>query len=180
MHGIWPWLVNYNGLTYESVPIATCIAVALGLDYDIFLISRIFEFRQQGMSDRESIVWGVSKTGSIISGAGVIMALAFSGLLFSPKLMHNQFALLLITSVLLDTFVVRTVLVPALMLSAGPWNWWPLKMPEPFEAEDRISQRQIAQLRSGGSRSTRQISIDADDNLTARSRHSLESGQRLK
>jgi len=180
MHGIWPWLANYNGLTYESVPIATCIAVALGLDYDIFLISRIFEFRQQGMSDRESIVWGVSKTGSIISGAGVIMALAFSGLLFSPKLMHNQFALLLITSVLLDTFVVRTVLVPALMLSAGPWNWWPLKMPEPFEAEDRISQRQIAQLRSGGSRSTRQISIDADDNLTARSRHSLESGQRLK
>jgi uncharacterized membrane protein YdfJ with MMPL/SSD domain len=130
-HGIMPWLANHNGLTYESIPVALCIAIALGLDYDIFLISRIVEFRKLGLTDRDAIIYGVAKTGGIISGAGLIMSLAFSGLLVSPKVMHQQFAMLLIVSVLLDTFVVRTVLVPALMLQAQGYNWWPNKMPEP-------------------------------------------------
>eukprot|EP00929_Paragymnodinium_shiwhaense_P055528 TRINITY_DN27814_c0_g1_i1.p1 TRINITY_DN27814_c0_g1~~TRINITY_DN27814_c0_g1_i1.p1 ORF type:complete len:999 (-),score=104.44 TRINITY_DN27814_c0_g1_i1:154-3150(-) len=129
LHSWIPHLQYYNGLTYECVPIATCIAIALGLDYDIFLISRVVEYRLEGLSDRDSIVYGVAKTGGIISGAGIIMSLAFSGLMFSSKLMHEQFAVLLIASVLLDTFVVRTILVPALMLSAGKWNWWPREMP---------------------------------------------------
>ena len=129
-HGLFPWLANYDGLCFEIVPMAVCIAVALGLDYDIFLVSRIVEFRSQGFNDHSSIVLGVASTGGIISGAGSIMALAFSGLFFSEKLLHQQFALLLVTSVLLDTFVVRTLLVPAMMLSAGDYNWWPRKMPK--------------------------------------------------
>jgi len=131
LHSVCPWLKDHYGLTYESIPVALCIAIALGLDYDIFLISRIVEFRKQGFTDRDAIVYGVAKTGGIISGAGLIMALAFSGLLVSPKVMHQQFAMLLIVSVMLDTFVVRTVLVPALMLQAQNYNWWPSKMPEP-------------------------------------------------
>lgn len=129
--GVFPFLAHYDGLTFQAVPIATCICVALGLDYDIFLISRIVELRKAGYSDRDSIVHGVAKSGAIISGAGLIMALAFSGLFFAPKLFYQQFALLLVSSVLLDTFVVRTVLVPALMLAAEGWNWWPAQMPEP-------------------------------------------------
>eukprot|EP00913_Durusdinium_trenchii_P031947 g29921.t1 len=89
LHGLFPWLANYDGL---------------GLDYDIFLVSRIVEFRKEGFNDPTSIVLGVANTGGIISGAGAIMALAFSGLFFSPKLLHQQFAFLLVTSVLLDTF----------------------------------------------------------------------------
>lgn len=131
LHSIWPFLAKYDGLCYEVVPMAACIVVALGLDYDIFLVSRIAENRLAGYSDRTAICRGVVRTGGIISGAGVVMALAFSGLFFSSKLMHQQFALLLVVSVLLDTFVVRTVLVPALMLSAQGWNWWPRVMPEP-------------------------------------------------
>lgn len=46
-HGIFPWLANYDGLCFEIVPMAICIAVALGLDYDIFLVSRIVEFRKE-------------------------------------------------------------------------------------------------------------------------------------
>ncbi|CAK9001504.1 unnamed protein product [Durusdinium trenchii] len=129
LHGLFPWLANYDGLCYEIVPMAVCIAIALGLDYDIFLVSRIVEFRKEGFNDPTSIVLGVANTGGIISGAGAIMALAFSGLFFSPKLLHQQFAFLLVTSVLLDTFVVRTILVPAMMLSAGDYNWWPRQMP---------------------------------------------------
>lgn len=128
-HWLAPELRFYDGLCYAAVPQTICIAIALGIDYDIFLITRIFEYRQLGFSDRESIIYGVAKTGSIISGAGLIMALAFSGLMCSPKLMLQQFGFILIVSVLLDAFVVRTVLVPALMLSAGELNWWPHKMP---------------------------------------------------
>ncbi|CAJ1437635.1 unnamed protein product, partial [Effrenium voratum] len=108
LHGLFPSLADYDGLCYQIVPMAVCIAIALGLDYDIFLVSRIVEFRLAGFTDPSSIVFGVASTGGIISGAGAIMALAFSGLFFSPKLLHQQFALLLVTSVLLDTFVVRT------------------------------------------------------------------------
>lgn len=138
LDGIFPWLADYDGLTYEVVPLAVSVAVALGLDYDIFLVSRIVEYRQDGLSDRASIVLGVASTGGIISGAGAIMALAFSGLFFSHELLHQQFALLLVTSVLLDTFVVRTILVPALMLTAGEWNWWPRRMPVPKGHESHL------------------------------------------
>ena len=53
---------------------AICIAVALGLDYDIFLVSRIVEFRKEGFNDRSSIILGVASTGGIISGAGLVDA----------------------------------------------------------------------------------------------------------
>lgn len=129
LHGIFPSLAPFHGLIYDVVPMATGAAVALGLDYDIFLISRIVEFRVQGFSERASIVRGVSKTGGVISVAGLIMTFAFSGLLFADKMILQQFGVLLIVSVLFDTFVVRTVLVPAMMMIAKGWNWWPRRMP---------------------------------------------------
>jgi hypothetical protein len=129
LHGLFPCLVPFNGLTFEVVPMVTGVAIALGLDYDIFLVSRIVEFRTLGASDRASIFHGATKAGGVITGAGLIMALAFSGLCFSDKLLFQQFGVLLVTSVLFDTFVVRTVLVPALMLIAEEWNWWPRTMP---------------------------------------------------
>lgn len=132
LHGFMPQLKYFNGVTYEVIPLVTGIAIALGLDYDIFLVSRIVEFRVQRYSDRASIFRGVLKTGDVISGAGLIMSLAFSGLIFSDKIFFQQFGVLIITSVLLDTFVVRTVLVPALMLIAQHWNWWPRSMPPPI------------------------------------------------
>jgi len=139
--------------------VATCVAIALGLDYDIFLVSRIVEFRMQGYSDRASIFRGTAKTGGVISGAGLIMALAFSGLCFADKLLLQQFGVLLITSVLFDTFVVRTVLVPALMLIAEGWNWWPRRMPPPVidscegdeeEDEEEEDEDQVEAFRQRG------------------------------
>merc|ERR1711972_203838 len=129
LHGIFPWLAPFHGLTFEVVPMVTGTAIALGLDYDILLVSRIVEFRLQGFTDRASVFRGATKAGGVISGAGLIMALAFSGLCFSDKLLMQQFGTLLVLSVLFDTFVVRTVLVPALMLIAHRWNWWPREMP---------------------------------------------------
>merc|ERR1719329_349131 len=129
LHAIFPVLKHFHGVAYEVVPLVTGTAIALGLDYDIFLVSRIVEFRSKGFTDRASVFRGAAKTSGIISGAGLIMILAFSGLLLSDKLLFQQFALLLIVSVLFDTFVVRTVMVPCLMLIAAEYNWWPREMP---------------------------------------------------
>jgi len=132
LHGLFPWLAGFHGVVFEVIPMSTGLMIALGLDYDIFLVTRIVEFRENGFSDRASVFRGTAKTGGIISGAGIIMALAFSGLTFSDKLLMQQFGTLLIVSVLYDTFVVRTILVPAMMLIAQQWNWWPRRMPPPI------------------------------------------------
>lgn len=129
LHGLFPWLAPFHGVTFEVVPMVTGVCIALGLDYDIFLVSRIVEYRTQGFSDRASVFRGATKAGGVISGAGIIMCLALGGICFADKLIFQQFGFLLIASVLFDTYVVRTVLVPALMMIAEDWNWWPRKMP---------------------------------------------------
>merc|ERR1712166_1145445 len=83
LHGLFTSLRHFHGVSYEVVPLITGTAIALGLDYDIFLVSRIVEFRRKGFTDRASIFRGAAKTSGIISGAGLIMVLAFSGLLLS-------------------------------------------------------------------------------------------------
>ncbi|MHA1828838.1 MAG: MMPL family transporter, partial [Candidatus Heimdallarchaeaceae archaeon] len=74
-------------------------------------------------------------TGGIISMAGVIMAISFSGLMFSNVWVLNEFGFILTIAVILDTFVIRTILVPAIMYIAQKWNWWPSKKPVPTKDE---------------------------------------------
>merc|ERR1719321_626492 len=73
LHGIFPGLRYFDGVAFEVVPMVTGFAIALGLDYDIFLVSRIVEFREQGFSDRASVFRGATKAGGVITGAGLIM-----------------------------------------------------------------------------------------------------------
>ncbi|MHA1347373.1 MAG: MMPL family transporter [Candidatus Heimdallarchaeaceae archaeon] len=124
---------------YWLVPVmAFSILIGLGLDYDIFLLSRISEYRDKGYTDKASIHKGLYKTGNIISFAGIIMAIAFSGLLLSKEMVLNQFGFMLCIAVLVDTFIVRTILVPAIMSVAEKWNWWPSKKPEPTKNENDV------------------------------------------
>lgn len=105
------------------------ILVGLGLDYDVFLFSRVAEYRRLGYSDRAAILKGVYRTGGIITAAGIIMAIAFTGPTMSNQLVLNEFGFMLCVAVLVDTFVVRTLMVPAVMHLAGWVNWWPGRMP---------------------------------------------------
>ena len=121
---------------YWLVPImAFTILIGLGLDYDIFLLSRISEYRDKGFTEKASIHKGLFKTGNVISYAGIIMAIAFSGLMLSKEMVLNQFGFMLCIAVLIDTFIIRTILVPAIMAVAAKWNWWPKKVPEPTRTE---------------------------------------------
>lgn len=83
-----------------------------------------------GWSNKAAIVKGVTKTGSVISFAGVIMAIAFIGLATSNVMLINQFGVLLALGVLLDTFVIRSLLSPALVYAFGFVNYWPTRPKE--------------------------------------------------
>jgi len=107
------------------------LLTGLALDYDIFLFSRAYELRETGLSDREAICQAVGLTGPIISSAGVIMALAFAGMVVGSNKYLNEFGFVMIVGVLLDTFVVRTALVPCVLSLGGGLNWWPRTMPTP-------------------------------------------------
>ena len=134
-HTIVPVLQRVTAL-YWLVPImAFTILIGLGLDYDVFLLSRISEFRDKGFTEKASIHKGLYKTGNVISYAGIIMAIAFSGLMLSKEMVLNQFGFMLCIAVLIDTFIIRTILVPAIMALAEKWNWWPKKVPESTKTE---------------------------------------------
>jgi uncharacterized membrane protein YdfJ with MMPL/SSD domain len=92
-------------------------------------VGRIVESREQGLSTRDAIIDGVVDTGTVITAAGVIMSLAFFGLLLSDILLLNQMSFFLLFAVLFDTFIVRTLVVPSMMYWLGEANWWPRKMP---------------------------------------------------
>jgi RND superfamily putative drug exporter len=116
---------------------AFSITTGLGLDYDIFLISKIVEYIENGFSTSAAITKGVYRTGNTITGAGVIMAVSFGGQLFSSIPLLNQYALIMFSAVILDTFVVRTAVVPAILQLLGYWNWWPgMRGQEPSNLKD--------------------------------------------
>lgn len=117
---------NTDGL-YWLIPVMTVtILIGLALDYDVFLFARIYEYRVMGgVSTEEAIIRGVFKTGSIITAAGIIMGIAFCGLLLSQITSLNQTGFIMVVAVLVDTFIIRTSLVPAVLSIAKEVNWWP-------------------------------------------------------
>eukprot|EP00755_Sulcionema_specki_P024091 Sspe_Gene.80441::Locus_50807_Transcript_1_1_Confidence_1.000_Length_2804::g.80441::m.80441/K06994/K06994; putative drug exporter of the RND superfamily len=120
-----------HAMVYIIPLMSFSIVVGIGLDYDIFLVTRIVEYRRLGYSTPDAIVYGMTQTGYIITAAGVIMAIAFSGLLFSQEPFMHQLSFFMVFAVLFDTFVVRSVLVPACMGILGEWNWWPFTLRDP-------------------------------------------------
>ncbi len=134
---ISPGVLGSVDAIYWIVPVLTfTVVLGLGLDYDIFLLSRISEYRRNSYSDKAAIIKGVYKTGGIITSAGIIMAIAFSGLMLSSLQIMVQAGFILTFAVLVDTFVIRTILVPAIMSIAEKWNWWPANIPEPAKDEN--------------------------------------------
>ena len=115
------------GMVWIVQPTIFPLMVGIALDYDIFLVGRICELHDGGMSTRDSILLGVASTGTIITAAGVIQGLAFFGLMMSEILVLNQLSFFLFFAVVFDTLVVRTLVVPSLMFWLGEANWWPTK-----------------------------------------------------
>ena len=101
--------------------------VALGIDYNIFLMTRVRE-ESIAHGTREGVLRGLSITGGVITSAGLGLAATFAALSVIPILFLLQLAFIVAFGVLLDTFIVRTLLVPALAYDLGRIIWWPSKL----------------------------------------------------
>ncbi|WP_448720848.1 MMPL family transporter [Microbacterium natoriense] len=98
--------------------------VALGIDYNIFLMTRVREESRRN-GTRDGILRGLSITGGVITSAGLVLAATFAALSVIPILFLVQLAFIVAFGVLLDTFIVRSLLVPALSYDIGRRIWWP-------------------------------------------------------
>ncbi|MGA4669924.1 MMPL family transporter [Propionibacteriaceae bacterium Y1923] len=111
-----------------AVPLYSFVfLVALGIDYNIFLMTRV---REESLEHgtRQGIIRGLSITGGVITSAGLVLAATFAALAVIPILFLAQIAFIVSFGVLLDTFVVRSLLVPALSHDIGRKIWWPSKL----------------------------------------------------
>ncbi|GEP49095.1 MMPL family transporter [Microbacterium saccharophilum] len=112
--------------------------VALGIDYNIFLMSRV---REESLKHgtRSGILRGLVATGGVITSAGLVLAATFAALGVIPILFLAQLAFIVAFGVLLDTFVVRSLLVPALSYDIGRKIWWPSKLSRFAGDEDTVA-----------------------------------------
>jgi len=108
-----------------SLPLfAFVFLVALGIDYNIFLMARVREETQRH-GTRQGMLRGLAVTGGVITSAGIVLAGTFSVLAVLPLVFLTELGFVIAFGVLLDTFVVRSILVPALVLDADRRVWWP-------------------------------------------------------
>lgn len=126
-----PGIKATKALSWLGPVLTFSLVIGLCVDYDVFLTSRIAEFRSKGMNDRDAIVAGFSQTAGVITSAGVIMVIAFGSMMLSSQMLLVECGFFLSWSIFLDTFVIRTVLCPALMALCGEYHWWPRSMPPP-------------------------------------------------
>jgi RND superfamily putative drug exporter len=118
---------NFPGAD-ASVPLFGFVfLVALGIDYNIFLMTRVRE-EALNIGTRPGILKGLAVTGSVITSAGVVLAATFAALGVIPLLFLVQLAFIVSFGVILDTVLVRSLLVPALAYDIGPKIWWPSKL----------------------------------------------------
>lgn len=112
-----------------SIPLyAFVFLVALGEDYNIFMISEIWKNRKEGKPHKLAIQEGVIHTGSVITSAGLILAGTFAVLGTLPIQVLVQFGIVTAIGILMDTFIVRPLLVPALTTVLGKYAYWPGKL----------------------------------------------------
>ena len=120
-------VLGLPALDYTTPLLAVLFLVALGVDYTIFLVARARE-ETATHGTRAGIVRAVSATGPVITSAGIVMAAVFCVLGVLPLIVLTQLGVIVGLGILLDTFVVRTVVIPALFTLIGPRVWWPAKV----------------------------------------------------
>jgi len=115
-----------TGGVFPVVPILTfAIVFGLSMDYEVFLVARVREARQQGMSESEAIGEGLATTGRLITSAAAVMVAVFIAFAFGQFLIIKMLGFALAVAVIIDATLVRVVIGPALLRLAGDFNWWP-------------------------------------------------------
>jgi RND superfamily putative drug exporter len=125
-------LLDYRGQgALELTQPVLLFAVAFGLstDYGIFLLTRIREAWDSGLSNREAVAIGLERTGRIITAAALLFCIAVGSFATSQIILVKEIGIGVALAVLIDASIVRALLVPSLMAILGRWNWWPSSRP---------------------------------------------------
>jgi putative drug exporter of the RND superfamily len=113
------------GVIESSLPLVIfAITFGLSMDYEVFLLSRIQEGHLAGLSTREAVRLALQSTAGVITSAALIMIIVFAAFLQGDVVANKVIGLGLVVAVALDATIVRLILVPAVMVLAGKWNWW--------------------------------------------------------
>jgi RND superfamily putative drug exporter len=120
-------IFNFKGADASFPLFAFIFLVALGIDYNIFLMTRVRE-ESLKLGTRKGVIKGLTVTGGVITSAGVVLAATFAVLGVLPLVPLAQLGFAVAFGVLLDTIIVRSLLVPALVHQIGPKIWWPSKL----------------------------------------------------
>jgi uncharacterized membrane protein YdfJ with MMPL/SSD domain len=121
------WLFGFTSQhAIESSQPVLLFAVAFGLstDYGVFLLGRIKELHDQGLSNEEAVALGLQRTGRIVTFAALLMVIAIGCFVTAQIIFIKQLGFGVAVAVLIDATIVRALLVPALMRLLGDWNWW--------------------------------------------------------
>jgi RND superfamily putative drug exporter len=113
-----------GGVEAAIPPMAVAFGFGLAMDYEVFLLARIAEFRREGWSNDKAVVMGLQRSGRIITSAALIIVVVFAGFVAGRLLVIKETGVALAVAVAIDATLVRMLLVPATMTLLGEWNWW--------------------------------------------------------
>ncbi|MDH6465882.1 RND superfamily putative drug exporter [Micromonospora sp. A200] len=123
-HLLFKHVFGHEGTAWQLPLVSFVFLAALGVDYNIFLMTRVHEEAARH-GHAEGVRRGLSTTGSVITSAGIVLAATFAVFASMPVVDMIQFGVVVAVGVLLDAFLVRTLLVPALSFDIGRASWWP-------------------------------------------------------
>ena len=115
---------SQRGIEETDFLILVTVVFALSTDYGVFLLSRIKEARDQGAGDREAVAIGLERTGPLVTAASLMLAVAIGAFATAKVVFLKEVGVGTACAVLIDAFIIRTLLVPALMALLGRRNWW--------------------------------------------------------
>ena len=128
-------IFGHDGMAFDSISFIFVFLIALGADYNIYIMSRVREeTRNRGLV--EGTRYAITRTGGVITSAGIILAGTFSVLTTFPLLDIFQLGFTVMLGILIDTFIVRAIMVPAIVMKLGELNWWPSKTPRRVAREN--------------------------------------------
>jgi uncharacterized membrane protein YdfJ with MMPL/SSD domain len=131
-----------HGIEQTDYLVLAAIVFGLSTDYGVFLLTRIIQAREAGLSDPDAIAVGIQRTGAIVSAAAILLAVALGAFLSAKVVFLKELGLGAAAAVLIDAFLVRSLLAPAVMRLLGAAAWW---SPRPLR---RLHQRiQVSESR---------------------------------
>ncbi len=139
------WDIPATGSIPSWLPLmAFAFLFGLSMDYEVFILSRMREEYDSTRSTELAVVRGIGRTGRLITSAALILFLAFTAMASGPGTDIKMFATALATGILVDATVIRALIVPAVVLLMGHWNWWLPKLPARLLRVEPSVQPQVA------------------------------------